>query len=143
MVNSHQCGWHGAGSPGRRSPAQRRLRRSPARSPLIEFTVRGGAKQASLGITFGFREGTSHGLLEIKEILPNTAAARCPGECGRAIPFALPQEYERKHDEKQRALSLTATWVCACVRAFRASAWHAFDGGAAPRGAEDPSSRHR
>lgn len=76
---------------GRRSPAQRRLRRSPDRAQLIEFAVRGGAKKAPLGITFGFREGTSHGLLEIQEILPDTPAARRGGKSTRAFHRGLPR----------------------------------------------------
>lgn len=72
----------------RRSPVQRRLLRSPDRAPLIEFTVRpvrGGGILAPLGITFGYREGTSHGLLEIKEIQPNTAAAQRAGKFARLV----------------------------------------------------------
>ena len=72
----------------RRSPVQRNLRRSPDRAQLIEFTVRGGAKRTPLGIVFGFRAGTSHGLLEIKEIEPNTAAARRRGKSSRESPLA-------------------------------------------------------
>ena len=58
----------------RRSP--RRPLRSPDRAPLVEFVVRGGDVKSPLGIQFGFREGSSHGLLEIAEIDAGTAAAQ-------------------------------------------------------------------